>query len=89
MKSLACVAADATIRIWDMDQNVGKWITTLEGHMEGISDISWAPDSQVLASASDDKTVRIWHIPTVSDPRFVQRCEHQRLVKQKRQRKRF
>lgn len=39
---------------------------TLSGHTEGISDIAWSSDSELLASASDDKTVRIWNSETVS-----------------------
>lgn len=32
----------------------------MHGHTEGISDVAWSPDSDLLASASDDKTIRIW-----------------------------
>lgn len=35
---------------------------TLNSHTSGISDISFSADSTLLASASDDKTVRIWEI---------------------------
>lgn len=35
----------------------------LEGHERGISDLAWSPDSALLASASDDCTVRIWRLP--------------------------
>ncbi len=38
---------------------------TLSGHTEGVSDIAWAHDSERLASASDDKTVRLWDASTV------------------------
>lgn len=37
------------------------------GHLLGISDISWSSDSSLLASASDDTTVRIWQINSASD----------------------
>jgi COMPASS component SWD3 len=33
---------------------------TLESHLAGISTIAWSPDSQTLASGSDDKTIRLW-----------------------------
>lgn len=38
----------------------------MEGHTEGISDIAWSNDSENLASASDDKTIRIWNVESVS-----------------------
>ena len=57
------LAADTTLRIWNAED--GRHLATLTGHLEGISDISWAPDSQIIASASDDKTIRLWNIHTV------------------------
>jgi len=40
--------------------NEGRYFTTLEGHSEGISDVSWSSDSNLLATASDDKCVNIY-----------------------------
>lgn len=57
------LASDRTILLWDVNTNA--FIHTFEKHISGISDISWSGDSQYLASASDDKTVRIWDIRTV------------------------
>lgn len=38
---------------------------TMIGHTEGISDIAWSSASELLASASDDKTIRIWDVESV------------------------
>ena len=60
---LTLPAADATIRIWETA--TGKHLHTLEGHLAGISTIAWSPDSQTLASGSDDKSIRLWDVSTV------------------------
>ncbi len=37
-------------------------IARLEGHTNSVNSISFSPDSKLLASVSEDKTVKIWHI---------------------------
>lgn len=59
-------AADATIKIWDTKS--GRLEHTLEGHLAGISTIAWSPDSTLLASGSDDKSIRLWDVEKVRHP---------------------
>lgn len=51
------------IKLWDAA--TGEFIQTLQGHSEGISDVAWSSDGEHLASASDDKTIRIWSLEEV------------------------
>jgi WD40 repeat protein len=42
----------------------GDILQTLEGHTNLINQVVWRPDSQAVASASDDRTVRVWDVNT-------------------------
>lgn len=43
-----------------VDQGWSSCLHTLEGHGSEVYSIAWSPDGSRLASASNDKTVKIW-----------------------------
>ncbi|EPS29057.1 hypothetical protein PDE_04004 [Penicillium oxalicum 114-2] len=50
-----------------VDETWSSCLQTLEGHGDSIWSIAWSPDGSRLASASGDKTVRIWD-PATGQP---------------------
>ena len=67
----ASSSADGVIKLWDLQDGLAATETNLlepklscTGHSRGINEICWNPVSPLLASASDDKTVRLWDAVT-------------------------
>jgi WD40 repeat protein len=62
---LAC-GRDNTVLVWDLrpdrvgDQTAPARVLT--GHTRAVCDLAFSPDSQRLATASDDETLRIWDL---------------------------
>lgn len=61
-RKLATCGADRVIRIWVPERSVDHRASTeLRGHAESVDQLAWNPTHpEVLASASGDRTVRIW-----------------------------
>ena len=57
------LSVDGSVYIWN--HRVGTLIQTLRGHSGVVNAVSWSPRGGLLASASDDHTIRIWS----GDPR--------------------
>lgn len=53
-------------------------LRTLPGHTNWVRSVAWSPDGTILASGSDDYTVKLWDVPTGQVLRTLQ--EHTNWV---------
>ena len=53
------IAADMLISLIRSD---GAHVAVLRGHTDQVNRVAWSPTGLTLASASDDHTIRLWHI---------------------------
>ncbi|QIR35864.1 hypothetical protein HCG51_03230 [Tolypothrix sp. PCC 7910] len=58
-KTIATAGLDrkSTIKLWSLD---GKLLKTFQGHSDRVNDLSFSKDGQTIASASTDKTIKLW-----------------------------
>jgi eukaryotic-like serine/threonine-protein kinase len=55
---LASAGFDKTIRIWDLAS--GQSVLSLKGHTAPVTDLAFSSDGRILASCSNDRTIKLW-----------------------------
>ena len=64
-KKLATGGGDRRIRVWDLtSEHPDEAPIVLDGHEQSVTSLVFTRDLEVLASASNDQTVRLWRLDT-------------------------
>lgn len=56
------IASHDTVQL--CEAKTGSALKTLKGHADNVSSVAFSPDGQLLASGSNDCTIRLWNIET-------------------------
>src|SRR5439155_20146064 len=56
---LASAGFDSNVKLWDL--MTGEEVLTLRGHSSGVRSVAFSRDGNRLASASGDRSVRVWN----------------------------
>jgi WD40 repeat protein len=64
--STSTEGADHSVKVWDTQ--FGNELLCFHGHYARISDLAFSPDGQFLASASWDKSIKVWDLQARPEP---------------------
>jgi len=85
-RAMIAIGGEEAIKIWQYNETQRSWasVATLSGHTGTIRDVSWAPNLgrsyHLIASASTDKTVKIWKWEMGGTPKGETLTAHQAAV---------
>ncbi len=74
VKRFVTGGSDNQVKLWEFQpqsQNYANTLVLPNGHSDWVRDVAWSPtllSKAYIASASQDKTVRIWTSPNPGDP---------------------
>ena len=65
-----CSSRDQTVRLWSLPKIQGdgtfgtaREIKVYRGHTGLVTGLAFSPVDPILASSSDDRTIRLWQLP--------------------------
>ncbi len=62
---LATGGGDRTVLVWDLNsEHPDEAPRELAGHVQSVTSLAFTRDNEVLASASNDETIRLWRLDT-------------------------
>lgn len=73
----ATCSADRSICVWEPDNNAQAHLQpfrVFNGHSDEINCVRWAVDQPILASSSDDKTVKVGFVASAAIVCCISRC---------------
>ncbi|CAO1438001.1 unnamed protein product [Diamesa serratosioi] len=56
---IASCSSDCTAKVWSLEGGL-KLVSTMEGHTDEVSKVTFSPNGRLLLTASADKTARLW-----------------------------
>ena len=65
------LAVASSIGIWLYDVHTGEEVALLTGHTRDVSGVVFSSDGKMLASGSDDNTVRLWDVATGTEKHIL------------------
>lgn len=70
VRRFATAGSDCLVKLWEFQGGKYNELVTLKGHSDWVRDVAWSPSllsKTYIASASQDKTVRIWTLGSGKD----------------------
>lgn len=56
------LAVGGSLGVWLYEPDILEPYTLLKGHTDHVRDVAWSPSAEFLASASWDRTIKIWDV---------------------------